>query len=71
MSFRILIFDVDDVKAGWQESGEGPWTAGLDAIRFAETEVGVPWIVVQYAETEVGVPWIGQPVAFGDINGAR
>ncbi len=54
--FRILIFDLADVKAGWQESGEGPWTDGLDAILFAEHEVGVPWIVVRSN---------GQPVAFG------
>ena len=62
MSFRILIFDVDEVKAGWQDSGEGPWTDGLDAIRYAESEVGMPWIVVRSN---------GQPVAFGDVNGTH
>lgn len=43
MSYRILGWSHKD---GWHDIGEGPWDDEEGAVRFADSEVGIPWIVV-------------------------
>ena len=55
--YRILV--VYDERQDWHDLGEGPWESSRSALHFAETEVGVPWIVVDDSN---------RPVAFGDSS---
>ncbi len=58
--YRILV--ANDKLPEWHELGEGPWESPRAALRFAEAEVGVSWIVADGNN---------RPVAFGDLRGVR
>ena len=51
------IFIVTNDRQEWHDLGEGSWEKPQSALRFAEAEIGVPWIVVDENN---------RPVAFGD-----
>ncbi len=58
--YRILVHSGRVSGPGWHDVGEGPWDNQENAIRHAEAEVGVPWIVIDGAH---------HPVAYGDAFG--
>jgi hypothetical protein len=63
---KILTYYEDENEplwSGWKELGEGDFPTAIDAIRFAESEVGVPWIVTDLAGTRI--------LAYGDAYGER
>jgi hypothetical protein len=67
-SFKILVHPVhhplldDDPHRRWHDVGEGPFENQQEAVDFANSEVGLPWIVVDGA---------GHPVAYGDAFGLQ
>ena len=56
--YRILVVDESVV---WRDLGEGPWESYAAALEFADSEVGVPWVLVGPRN---------EPLAFGDRRGA-
>ena len=65
-TYKILVHTAHhpqmDEGRRWHDVGEGPWDTQEQAVRFANSEVGLPWIVVDGA---------GHPVAYGDAFGLQ
>lgn len=65
-SYKILVHAAHhpqlDEDQRWHDCGEGPFSSQDEAVRFANSEVGLPWIVVDGA---------GHPIAYGDAFGLQ
>lgn len=66
-SFKILVHEQCQARRKqdnrrWHDVGEGPFSSQEAAVDFANSEVGLPWIVVDGA---------GHPVAYGDAFGLQ
>ncbi|MGA2258276.1 MAG: hypothetical protein ABSG53_26720 [Thermoguttaceae bacterium] len=55
---RIMV--VDETTQRWRDLGEGPWETYGEAVEFARSEVGVPWVVIDD---------LGDARAYGDAKG--
>jgi hypothetical protein len=57
MGFMIFVYVKNE---GWSPIKEGPFQTREEAIRFAEAEIGVPWLVMHSGSKTL--------YAIGDFN---